>query len=87
MDYCLVMNFRHNVPNQQQCSKESIILPLFHCMIILHEEGISPLPQHHFIFIIYSEYNKTEISMEETIKHKGNTIKLNWLGFSSEETI
>jgi len=56
-------------------------------MIIFHEEEIKPLLQHHFIFIIYSECNKTEKSMEETIKHKGNTIKLMWLGFSSEETV
>jgi len=56
-------------------------------MIILNEEGITPLLQHHFIFIIYSEGNKTEISMEETIKHEGNTIKLKWLGLSSEQTV
>jgi len=65
----------------------SIIRPLFHCMIILHEEGITPLLQHYFIFIIYSECNKTEISMEETIKHEGNTIKLKWLGPISEQTV
>jgi hypothetical protein len=56
-------------------------------MIIFHEEKITPLLQHHFIFIIYSESNKTVKSMEETMKHNGNTIKLIWLGFSSEETV
>jgi hypothetical protein len=56
-------------------------------MIILHEEEIKPLLQHHFIFIIYNECNKSEKSMEETIKQKGNSIKLMWLGFSSEEIV
>jgi hypothetical protein len=55
--------------------------------MIIIREGTTSLLQDHIFFITYNEYNKTEKPMEETIKLKGNTIILKWLGFSSEDTL